>query len=82
VLVDVRPASEFDSGHIPTARSIPLGELAQRVGELPRDEEIIAYCRGPFCALGDDAVRLLRDHGFQAVRLEDGFPEWVLAGAP
>jgi rhodanese-related sulfurtransferase/DNA-binding HxlR family transcriptional regulator len=79
VLVDVRPREEFDAGHIEGARSIPLEELEQRLAELPDDHELVAYCRGPFCAYAHDAVRQLRAAGRPARRLEDGWPEWRLA---
>jgi rhodanese-related sulfurtransferase len=78
VLVDVRPAEEFDAGHIDGAQSIPITELRQRLDELPSDREIVAYCRGPFCAYAHEAVRTLRSEGRAARRLEDGWPEWRL----
>ena len=81
VLVDVRPAEEFEAGHIRGARSIPLEELEDRLAELPADREVVAYCRGPFCAYAHDAVRRLRAAGRPARRLEDGWPEWRLADA-
>jgi rhodanese-related sulfurtransferase len=80
VLVDVRPAEEFEAGHIAGARSIPIDELEHRLAELPADREIVAYCRGPICAYAHDAVRRLQAAGRQARRLEDGWPEWRLAG--
>jgi rhodanese-related sulfurtransferase len=80
VLVDVRPGVEFRSGHIEGARSIPIEELDARLAELPADREIVAYCRGPFCAYAHEAVRRLRAAGRNARRLEDGWPEWQLAG--
>jgi rhodanese-related sulfurtransferase/DNA-binding HxlR family transcriptional regulator len=79
VLVDVRPPEEFAAGHIEGARSIPLEELKRRIAELPREREVIAYCRGPFCAYAHEAVRTLRGAGRSARRLQDGFPEWRLA---
>src|SRR5436309_8261808 len=79
VLVDVRPTEEFEAGHIDGARSIPIDELEERLAELPADREVVAYCRGPFCAYAHDAVRRLRAAGRQARRLEDGWPEWQLA---
>jgi rhodanese-related sulfurtransferase/predicted transcriptional regulator len=79
VLVDVRPSEEYDAGHIHGARSIPIDELDARLAELPTDREVVAYCRGPFCAYAHDAVRRLRSNGLQARRLEDGWPEWRLA---
>jgi len=80
VLIDVRPGEEYDAGHIEGARSIPIDELDERLAELPPDREIVAYCRGPFCAYAHEAVRRLRDSGRQARRLEEGWPEWRLAG--
>jgi rhodanese-related sulfurtransferase len=78
VLVDVRPPEEFAAGHIEGARSIPLAELERRLADLPPDREIVAYCRGPFCAYAHEAVRRLNDAGRTARRLEDGWPEWRL----
>ena len=78
VLVDVRPSEEFEAGHIKGARSIPWQELESRLAELPADREVVAYCRGPFCAYAHDAVRQLRAAGREARRLEDGWPEWKL----
>jgi rhodanese-related sulfurtransferase/predicted transcriptional regulator len=78
VLIDVRPAQEYAAGHIEGARSIPLQELEQRLHELPADREIVAYCRGPFCAYAHQAVRTLAAHGRQARRLAEGWPEWQL----
>jgi len=82
VVLDVRPDVEYRSGHIPAALSIPVPELERRLGELPRDKEIVAYCRGPYCVMSLDAIHLLRRHGFKARRLEDGFPEWKSGGHP
>jgi rhodanese-related sulfurtransferase len=82
VLVDVRPGEEFAAGHIDGARSIPLNELRERLAELPADREVVAYCRGPFCAYAHEAVRQLRAEGRAARRLEEGWPEWRLAGKP
>ncbi len=79
VLVDVRPVEEFAAGHIDGASSLPLAELDQRISELPADVEVIAYCRGPFCAYAHEAVRSLRASGRAARRLADGVPEWNLA---
>ncbi|HEX5984164.1 MAG TPA: metalloregulator ArsR/SmtB family transcription factor [Solirubrobacterales bacterium] len=81
VLVDVRPEEEFAAGHIEGARSIPLEELEQRLPELPAGQEVVAYCRGPFCAYAHEAVRRLSDAGRSARRLETGWPEWRLAEA-
>jgi DNA-binding transcriptional ArsR family regulator len=79
VLVDVRPKQEFQSGHIDGARSIPLEELERRIGELPPAAEIVAYCRGPFCAYAHEAVRRLQAQGRSARRLQEGWPDWRLA---
>ncbi|HWP33327.1 MAG TPA: metalloregulator ArsR/SmtB family transcription factor [Solirubrobacterales bacterium] len=79
VLVDVRPQEEFAAGHIEGARSIPLPELERRLAELPPDQEVVAYCRGPFCAYAHEAVRRLGDAGRTARRLQDGWPEWRLS---
>ena len=81
-VLDVRPVEEYAAGHIPGSASVPLVELQHRLGELPRDVEIVAYCRGPYCALAPEALTILRASGFRAQRLEDGFPEWRLAGLP
>lgn len=78
VLVDVRSPDEFNAGHIEGARSVPLDELEERMAELPADQEVVAYCRGPFCAYAHEAVRRLRGTGREARRLEDGWPEWQL----
>ncbi|MFF0204059.1 ArsR/SmtB family transcription factor [Streptomyces sp. NPDC005017] len=82
VLLDVRPAEEYRAGHIPGARSIPVGELADRIGELPEETEIVVYCRGEYCVLAHEAVRLLTGHGRRAIRLNDGMLEWRLAELP
>ncbi|MFI2371871.1 ArsR/SmtB family transcription factor [Streptomyces sp. NPDC018833] len=82
VVLDVRPAEEYAAGHIPGALSIPVGELADRVAELPDDAEVVAYCRGAYCVLAYDAVRLLHERGRKAVRLTDGMLEWRLADLP
>jgi DNA-binding transcriptional ArsR family regulator/rhodanese-related sulfurtransferase len=80
VVLDVRPQTEFDAAHLPYARSVPLAELAQRIGELPRDVDIVAYCRGPFCLMSDAAVKLLLAHGYHARKTPDGVTEWLAAG--
>ncbi|MEU9336248.1 metalloregulator ArsR/SmtB family transcription factor [Streptomyces sp. NPDC048290] len=82
VLLDVRPDDEYRAGHIPGARSLPVDRLAERIGELPRDTEIVVYCRGAYCVLAYDAVRLLTERGRRAVRLHDGMLEWRLAERP
>lgn len=79
-LLDVRPEDEFALGHLPGALNVPLAELEQRLSELPKDQEIIAYCRGAYCVLSFEAVAVLRAKGYKVRRLEDGFPEWKAAG--
>lgn len=81
-ILDVRPREEYQAGHIPGAVSIPLDELADRLAELPDDGQIVAYCRGAYCVLAHDAVRLLHTHGHNAARLADGMLEWRLAELP
>ena len=81
-VLDVRPPEEFAAGHVPGAVNIPVYELARRLSELPKSREVVAYCRGPYCLLSYDAVALLRKKGLKARRLEDGMPEWRLAGLP
>jgi rhodanese-related sulfurtransferase len=81
-VLDVRPAEEYAAGHIPGALSIPLADLGARLAELPADQEIVAYCRGAYCVLAHDAVRLLAAHGRTALRLADGMLEWRLADLP
>ncbi len=79
-VLDVRSEDEFEQGHVPGARNIPFAELGKRLSELPKDAEIVAYCRGPYCVYAYEAVAALRAKGFSALRLEDGFPEWKAAG--
>jgi rhodanese-related sulfurtransferase len=81
-VLDVRPEDEFALGHLPGALNIPLGKLKHRLGELPADREVIAYCRGPYCVLSFEAVAALRARGYRVRRLEDGYPEWKAAGLP
>ncbi|MBZ0305724.1 MAG: metalloregulator ArsR/SmtB family transcription factor [Anaerolineae bacterium] len=81
-VLDVRPSLEYEQGHIAGARSIPLEELSARLSELSPEQEIVAYCRGPYCVFADEAVELLIAQGYQARRLDEGFPEWKLAGLP
>ena len=81
-VLDVRPVAEYRAGHIPGARSVPLGRLGDALDELPPDVDVVAYCRGPYCVFAPEAVRALRRAGFSAQRLEDGFPEWRRAGLP
>jgi rhodanese-related sulfurtransferase/predicted transcriptional regulator len=82
VVLDVRPVTEYDAGHIAGARSIPVRELQRHLREIPKEKEVVAYCRGPYCVYADDAVRELARRGFRARRLEDGYPEWHRAGLP
>jgi rhodanese-related sulfurtransferase/DNA-binding transcriptional ArsR family regulator len=82
VVLDVRPAPEFQAAHIAGARSIPVDELAARLKDIPRRTTIVAYCRGPYCVFADDAVAVLRSKGFNALRLEGGLPDWRLQGGP
>lgn len=81
-VLDVRPEDEFALGHLPEAINIPLADLEKRLNDLPRDREIVAYCRGPYCVLSFEAIALLRAHGFTVRRLEDGYPEWRASGLP
>jgi rhodanese-related sulfurtransferase len=82
VVLDVRPEPEYEAGHIDGARSAPLPALESVAAKLPKRREIVAYCRGPYCVYADDAVRLLRQRGLKARRLDVGFPEWRRAGRP
>jgi rhodanese-related sulfurtransferase/predicted transcriptional regulator len=82
VLLDVRPAPEYDAGHIPGALSVPIDDLPRQLRDLPADADVIAYCRGPYCVYADQAVRTLTKRGRRAARLEDGYPEWARAGLP
>ncbi len=81
-VLDVRPPEEYAAGHLPNAINVPLEELERRLTELDPTQEVIAYCRGPHCVLAFDAVARLRARGLNARRLQDGYPEWVLAGLP
>ena len=82
VVIDVRPAAEYQAGHLPHARSMPLSELEQRLAELPLDRDIVAYCRGPFCLFAEAAVELLARRGFRVRKILDGVSEWQAAGLP
>ncbi|MBE3559306.1 MAG: metalloregulator ArsR/SmtB family transcription factor [Ktedonobacteraceae bacterium] len=82
MLLDVRPTEEYRAGHLPGARSLPVEELETRLAELPRDREFVAYCRGPYCVFADEAVALLRAHGYMVRRLEEGVVEWREHGLP
>jgi len=79
IMLDVRPADEYAAAHLPFARSIPLEELKNRLAELPAGKTVVAYCRGPYCLMAKDAVELLRQQGFEAVRLPEGVAEWGIA---
>ena len=81
-VLDVRPLEEYQAGHLPGAVNIPLSEIEGRLGKLPKNKEIVAYCRGPYCVLAFEAVKLLRERGFKARRLQAGLPEWRSAGLP
>ena len=81
-VLDVRPTAEYEAGHIPGAISVPLEDLEHRLSEIPGDQPVVAYCRGPYCVLAVQAVELLRHHGFAARRMADGFPEWREDGLP
>lgn len=82
IILDVRPALEYEQGHIAGARSIPLDELESRLHELPLEQEIVAYCRGKYCVFADDAVALLTEHGYRARRMQQGYPDWQIAQLP
>jgi rhodanese-related sulfurtransferase len=82
ILLDVRPAEEYQAGHLPQALSIPVAELEARLSEVPLDREIIAYCRGPYCVFADEAVEILRTRGYHARRLEQGVADWRALGLP
>jgi rhodanese-related sulfurtransferase len=82
MVIDVRPSAEYEAGHIEGAVNIPLESLTERLSKLPKDQEIVAYCRGPYCMMSFDAVDQLRQHGFRARRLEEGFPEWKTEQLP
>ncbi len=81
-VLDVRPTEEYDAGHIPGAVSLPLKDLKSHLSRLPRDQEIVAYCRGPFCVLAKEAIQVLRAKGFDARRMECGIPDWRAEGLP
>ena len=82
IVIDVRPEVEYHAGHLPFARSMPLSEIERRLAELPPGKEIVAYCRGPFCLMSDEAVGLLREKGFRAQKITDGVAEWAAEGLP
>jgi rhodanese-related sulfurtransferase/DNA-binding transcriptional ArsR family regulator len=82
VVLDVRPAAEYAAGHISGAVSVPVDQLSRRLRGVTKDQDVVAYCRGPYCVYADDAVRVLTRRGYRAARLEDGYPEWARAGLP
>ena len=82
IIIDVRPDAEYRAGHVRGARSVPPTRLRRELASLPKDIKIVAYCRGQYCVYADDAVRELQQRGYAARRLEDGFPEWRIAGLP
>jgi rhodanese-related sulfurtransferase len=82
MVLDVRPEEEYRAGHIPGAVSVPMERLEAYLEEIPKDREIVAYCRGPYCVFSDEAVALLRSRGYRARRLEEGLPDWRAAGMP
>lgn len=82
IVIDVRPLSEYQAAHLPFARSMPLAELELRLAELPTDKEIVAYCRGPFCLMSDEAMTLLASRGYRISKMSDGVSEWRAAGLP
>jgi rhodanese-related sulfurtransferase len=82
VIIDVRPQAEYEAGHLPFARSMPLDEIGKRIAELPKDKEIVAYCRGPFCLFAEEAAKLIASKGRKVSKLLDGIAEWRSAGMP
>lgn len=82
IIIDVRPSNEFEAGHLPYAKSIPLSELKKRLKEVPKNKPIVAYCRGPYCVLSHEAMELLRKRGRKVSRLSDGVSEWAAFGLP
>lgn len=82
VMLDVRPLEEYEAGHLPYARSMPVHEIEQRLAELPKNKEIVAYCRGAFCLMSDEAVKLLAAKGYQISKLAEGITDWQAAGLP
>ena len=82
IVIDVRPLAEYEAAHLPFARSLPLAEIERRLSELPRDKDIVAYCRGPFCLLSDEALALLQARGYRVRKILDGVSEWQAAGMP
>lgn len=82
VVIDVRPEAEYAAGHLPCARSMPLAELERRLADLPPGKEIVAYCRGPYCLMSDEAVQLLRQRGYSAHKISEGVTEWSAGGLP
>ncbi|MFQ5605111.1 MAG: ArsR/SmtB family transcription factor [bacterium] len=82
IILDVRPVEEYQKGHITGALSVPLSQLQKRLDEIPQNCEVVAYCRGPYCVLSAEAMKILRSAGYKAIRLKEGLPEWKGAGLP
>jgi rhodanese-related sulfurtransferase len=82
VVVDVRPKSEYELSHIKNAKSLPISELQKELDQIPKGKKIVAYCRGPLCVMADDVIEMLKQKGYDAARLEKGFPDWVALGLP
>jgi rhodanese-related sulfurtransferase len=82
LVIDVRPFEEYRNGHIPDALSIPLPDLKKRIDDIPKNIEVVAYCRGPYCVLAAEAVMSLRKAGVKAIRMKDGYPEWKESRLP
>jgi rhodanese-related sulfurtransferase len=82
VVLDVRPEEEYQAGHIPGAHSVPVEKLEAYLEEIPKNQEVVAYCRGPYCVFSDEAVALLSSHGYRVKRLAEGLPDWRAAGMP
>ncbi len=82
ILLDVRPVEEYQASHLPGALSMPVTDLEARLPELPREKEVVAYCRGPYCVFADEAVAILQSNGYQARRLAQGLPDWRALGLP
>lgn len=82
IVIDVRPQDEYQAAHLPFARSMPLPEIERRLAELSKDQDIVAYCRGPFCMLSDEALKLLAGKGYRVRKMLDGVAEWQAAGMP
>jgi rhodanese-related sulfurtransferase len=81
-VIDVRPAAEYDAGHIPGAISVPVAQLKRKLAEIPKKHDVVAYCRGPYCVYSVEAVEILRQHGYRARRTDEGLPDWKAEGWP